>query len=137
MAVKKEDWWTKLKDSLKIKRGPKGANLELRRKRGRTPKSETKMASFREDTKDNQRLQQETKDPNKKYTTYTKVSKKNKAKLSDQHKVKPKDTPKTKSKIVRGKKLSPYQMRLEERKEAMRAKARARHKAWKESRKKK
>ena len=73
MAVKKEDWCTKLKDSLKIKRGPKGANLELRRKRGRTPKSETKMASFREDTTDNQRLQKETKDPTKKYTTYTKV----------------------------------------------------------------
>ena len=132
---KKKGFLSRIKDSLKIKKkGLSGANLELKRKRGRTLKSNTKMASFREDTKANQKLQAEAKDPNKKYTTYTKVSKKNKAKLSDQHKVKPKDTPKTKSKIVRGKKLSPYQMRLEERKEAMRAKARKRHAEFKAAR---
>lgn len=38
---------------------------------------------------------------------------------------------------VKGRKLSPYEQKQAERKEAMRAKARARHKAWKESRKKK
>ena len=91
---KKKGFFAKLKDSLKINRGPKGANLELKRKRGRTPKSETKMASFREDTKANKKLQEEAKDPTKSYTTYTKVSSKNKAQLSDQHKVKPKETKK-------------------------------------------
>ena len=92
---KKKGFLSRIKDSLKIKkRGLSGANLELKRKRGRTLKSNTKMASFREDTKANKKLQAEAKDPNKKYTTYTKVSKKNKAKLSDQHKVKPKETTK-------------------------------------------
>ena len=89
---KKKGFFAKLKDSLKIKkRGLSGANLELKRKRGRTLKSNTKMASFREDTKANKKLQAEAKDPNKDYTTYTKVNKTNKAKLSDQHKVKDKN----------------------------------------------
>ena len=91
---KKKGFLSRIKDSLKIKKkGLSGANLELKRKRGRTLKSNTKMASFREDTK-----------ANKKYTTYTKVSKKNKAKLSDQHKVKPKansSATKTKTERIR------------------------------------
>ena len=102
---KKKGFLSRIKDSLKIKkRGLSGANLELKRKRGRTLKSNTKMASFREDTKANKKLQAEAKDPNKKYTTYTKVSKKNKAKLSDQHKVKPKansSATKTKTERIR------------------------------------
>jgi len=89
---KKKGFLSRIKDSLKIKkRGLSGANLELKRKRGRTLKSNTKMASFREDTKANKKLQAEAKDPNKDYTTYTKVNKTNKAKLSDQHKVKDKN----------------------------------------------
>ena len=44
---------------------------------------------------------------------------------------------KTKSSTkVKGRKLSPYEMKKEARLQAMRDKARARHKAWKESRKK-
>ena len=89
---KKKGFLSRIKDSLKIKkRGLSGANLELKRKRGRTLKSNTKMASFREDTKANQKLQAESKDARKDYTTYTKVNKTNKAKLSDQHKVKDKN----------------------------------------------
>ena len=71
---KKKGFFAKLKDSLKIKkRGLSGANKELRRKRGRNLKSNTKMASFREDTKANQKLQAESKDARKDYTTYTKA----------------------------------------------------------------
>ena len=89
---KKKGFLSRIKDSLKIKkRGLSGANKELRRKRGRNLKSNTKMASFREDTKANQKLQAESKDAKKDYTTYTKVNKTNKAKLSDQHKVKDKN----------------------------------------------
>ena len=89
---KKKGFLSRIKDSLKIKKkGLSGANLELKRKRGRTLKSNTKMASFREDTKANQKLQAESKDARKDYTTYTKVNKTNKAKLSDQHKVKDKN----------------------------------------------
>ena len=92
---KKKGFLSRIKDSLKIKKkGLSGANLELKRKRGRTLKSNTKMASFREDTKANQKLQAESKDARKDYTTYTKVNKTNKSKLSDQHKVKPKETTK-------------------------------------------
>ena len=91
---KKKGFLSRIKDSLKIKTGLSGANAELRRKRGRTLKSNTKMASFREDTKANQKLQAESKDARKDYTTYTKVNKTNKSKLSDQHKLKPKETTK-------------------------------------------
>tara|TARA_B100000519_G_scaffold195752_1_gene201159 strand:- start:1146 stop:1577 length:432 start_codon:yes stop_codon:yes gene_type:complete len=104
---KKKGFLSRIKDSLKIKkRGLSGANAELRRKRGRNLKSNTKMASFREDTKANKKLQAEAKDPNKKYTTYTKVTSKNKAKLSDQQKIKPKtksSATKTKIERVKGK----------------------------------
>ena len=91
---KKKGFLSRIKDSLKIKTGLSGANAELRRKRGRTLKSKTKMASFREDNKANKKLQAESKDARKDYTTYTKVNKTNKANLSDQHKVKPKETTK-------------------------------------------
>ena len=132
---KKKGFFARIKDSLKIKkRGLSGANKELRKKRGTTQKKDVKMASFRVSNKDNRRLQSETKDARSSTVSYTKVNKKNKAKLSDQHKVKPKDTPKTKSKTVRGRKLSPYEMRLEERKEAMRARARKRHAEFKAAR---
>ncbi len=40
----------------------------------------------------------------------------------------------TKSKTVKGRKLSPYEARQAERKAAMQDRARARHKAWKEER---
>ncbi len=88
---KKKGFLSRIKDSLKIKTGLSGANAELRRKRGRNLKSKTKMASFREDTKANRKLQSESKDARKDYTTYTKVNKTNKANLSDQHKVKDKN----------------------------------------------
>lgn len=42
-----------------------------------------------------------------------------------------------KSTKVKGRKLSPYEMKKAERIQAMKDKAKARHKAWKESRKKK
>ena len=44
-----------------------------------------------------------------------------------------KSTPSTK---VKGRKLSPYEMKKAERIQAMKDRARAKHKAWKESRKK-
>ena len=128
---KKKGFLSRIKDSLKIKkRGLSGANKELRRKRGRNLKSNTKMASFREDTKANQKLQAEAKDPNKNYTTYTKVNKTNKAKLSDQHKVKPKETTKkssTKDRLgrktpagfVRGKQGKLYSIRTAQGKKAL------------------
>ena len=127
---KKKGFLSRIKDSLKIKkRGLSGANLELRRKRGRTLKSNTKMASFREDTKANQKLQAESKDARKDYTTYTKVNKTNKAKLSDQHKVKPK----TKSSNT-GKKMHAIEKRNRERfGDAHVDKLKAKHKAWKEA----
>ena len=110
---KKKGFLSRIKDSLKIKkRGLSGANLELKRKRGRTLKSNTKMASFREDTKANKKLQAEAKDPNKDYTTYTKVNKTNKSKLSDQHKVKPKTGAKSSN---TGKKMSAIEKRNRER----------------------
>ena len=133
---KKKGFLSRIKDSLKIKkRGLSGANLELKRKRGRTLKSNTKMASFREDTKANKKLQAEAKDPNKDYTTYTKVNKTNKSKLSDQHKVKPKTGAKSSN---TGKKMSAIEKRNRERfGDAHVDKLKARHKAFKEARRKK
>ena len=133
---KKKGFFAKLKDSLKIKkRGLSGANKELRRKRGRNLKSNTKMASFREDTKANQKLQAEAKNPRKDYTTYTKVNKTNKSKLSDQHKVKPKTGAKSSN---TGRKMSAIEKRNRERfGDAHVDKLKARHKAFKEARRKK
>lgn len=145
MAAKKEEtWWEKLKDSLKIKkRGPTGANAELLRKRGRTLKSKTaktKMASFREDTKANQQLQKETKDPTTKYTTYTKVSSKNKANLSDQHLVKSKAGTKSNTGTKKKKYTARDRMRAQNVKIHGEKRIKAvekHHKAWKAARKKK
>ena len=133
---KKKGFLSRIKDSLKIKkRGLSGANKELRRKRGRNLKSNTKMASFREDTKANQKLQAEAKNPRKDYTTYTKVNKTNKSKLSDQHKVKPKTGAKFSN---TGKKMSAIEKRNRERfGDAHVDKLKARHKAFKEARRKK
>ena len=133
---KKKGFLSRIKDSLKIKkRGLSGANKELRRKRGRNLKSNTKMASFREDTKANQKLQAEAKNPRKDYTTYTKVNKTNKSKLSDQHKVKPKTGAKSSN---TGKKMSAIEKRNRERfGDAHVDKLKARHKAFKEARRKK
>ena len=132
---KKKGFLSRIKDSLKIKTGLSGANAELRRKRGRNLKSNTKMASFREDTKANQKLQAEAKNPRKDYTTYTKVNKTNKSKLSDQHKVKPKTGAKSSN---TGKKMSAIEKRNRERfGDAHVDKLKARHKAFKEARRKK
>ena len=133
---KKKGFLSRIKDSLKIKkRGLSGANKELRRKRGRNLKSNTKMASFREDNKANKRLQAESKDARKDYTTYTKVNKTNKSKLSDQHKVKPKAGAKSSN---TGKKMSAIEKRNRERfGDAHVDKLKARHKAFKEARRKK
>ena len=104
---KKKGFLSRIKDSLKIKkRGLSGANAELRRKRGTTQKKDVKMASFRVSNKDNRRLQSETKDARSSTVSYTKVNKKNKAQLSDQHKVKPEtksSATKTKTERVKGK----------------------------------
>ena len=128
---KKKGFFARIKDSLKIKkRGLSGANLELRRKRGLTKKKDIKMSSFRVSNKDNRRLQSETKDARRDTVSYTKVNKKNKAQLSDQHKVKPK----TKSSNT-GKKMHAIEKRNRERfGDAHVDKLKAKHKAWKEAR---
>ena len=76
----------KLKKFLKIR--PRVKNINYNAKTGQTPKAgigNKKMASFREDTAANKKLQQETKDPNKTTVTYKRVTSKNKDKFSDQH----------------------------------------------------
>ena len=131
---KKKGFLSRIKDSLKIRKvGLSGANKELRKKRGTTQKKDVKMASFRVSNKDNRRLQSETKDARRDTVSYTKVNKKNKAQLSDQHKVKPK----TKSSNT-GKKMSAIEKRNRERfGDAHVDKLKARHKAFKEARRKK
>ena len=133
---KKKGFFARIKDSLKIKkRGLSGANKELRKKRGTTKKKDVKMASFRVSNKDNRRLQSETKDARRDTVSYTKVNKKNKAKLSDQHKVKPKTGAKSSN---TGKKMS--RTERENRKrfgDAHVDKLKARHAAFKAARKKK
>ena len=133
---KKKGFLSRIKDSLKIKkRGLSGANAELRRKRGTTQKKDVKMASFRVSNKDNRRLQSETKDARSSTVSYTKVNKKNKAQLSDQHKVKPKAGAKSSN---TGKKMSAIEKRNRERfGDAHVDKLKARHKAFKEARRKK
>ena len=133
---KKKGFLSRIKDSLKIKkRGLSGANAELRRKRGLTKKKDVKMASFRVSNKDNRRLQSETKDARSSTVSYTKVNKKNKAQLSDQHKVKPKAGAKSSNS---GKKMSAIEKRNRERfGDAHVDKLKARHKAFKAARKKK
>ena len=74
----------KLKKFLKI-RDFKKKNIDYSRPRGKTLKSDKKMSDFREDTKANQKLQQESKNPNKNYTTYKRVTSKNKDQYSNQH----------------------------------------------------
>ena len=109
---KKKGFLSRIKDSLKIKkRGLSGANAELRRKRGRTEKSNIKMATFRKKG-ENKKLQAEFKDPRSSTVSYTKVNKKNKAKLSDQHKVKPKTGAESSN---TGKKMSAIEKRNRER----------------------
>lgn len=79
----------RLKDVLKIKRRK---NINYNAPTGQTPKSgigKKKMASFREDTAANKKLQQETKDPNRKTVSYKRVTSKNRSQLSDQQKKKP------------------------------------------------
>ena len=133
---KKKGFFARIKDSLKIKkRGLSGANKELRKKRGTTKKKDVKMASFRVSNKDNRRLQSETKDARRDTVSYTKVNKKNKAKLSDQHKVKPKTGAKSSN---TGKKMG--RTERENRKrfgDAHVDKLKARHAAFKAARKKK
>ena len=88
----------KLKDILKIRRKK---NINYNAPIGQTPKSgigKKKMASFREDTAANKKLQQETKDPNRKTVSYKRVTSKNKSQFSDQQNVKSKETKKKKSK---------------------------------------
>jgi len=83
----------KLKKVLKIK--PRVKNINYSAKTGtKTPNK--KFASFRENNKENQKLQQEAKDPSQNIRTYKRVTSKNKDKYSDQQKVKPKNTNKKK-----------------------------------------
>ncbi len=72
----------KLKKFLKIK--PRVKNKDYSAKTGtKTPNK--KFASFRENNKENQKLQQEAKDPTKNIRTYKRVTSTNKNKYSDQH----------------------------------------------------
>jgi len=72
----------KLKKFLKIK--PRVKNINYKAKTGtKTPNK--KFASFREDNKENQKLQQEAKDPTQNIRTYKRVTSKNKDKYSNQH----------------------------------------------------
>ena len=72
----------KLKKFLKIKTRVKNINYSA--KTGtKTPNK--KFASFREDNKENQKLQQEAKDPTQNIRTYKRVTSKNKDKYSNQH----------------------------------------------------
>lgn len=79
-----------LKKSLKIRDFSKKNKVirNYNKKEGITPKGTNKLASFREDVGENQKLQSQTKNPNAKGTTYTRVTSKNKAELSNQHKKK-------------------------------------------------
>ena len=80
----------KLKKVLKIRSRVK--NINYNAPTGQTPKSgigKKKMASFREDPDANKKLQQETKDPNRKTVSYKRVTSKNRSQLSDQQKKKP------------------------------------------------
>ena len=88
----------KLKKVLKIK--PRVKNINYNAPTGQTPKSgigKKKMASFRKTDAEMKKLQQETKDPNRTTVSYTRVTSKNKSQLSDQQKVKSKETTKKKS----------------------------------------
>lgn len=72
----------KLKKFLKIK--PRVKNKDYSAKTGtKTPNK--KFASFRENNKENQKLQQEAKDPRQNIRTYKRVTSTNKNKYSDQH----------------------------------------------------
>jgi len=80
----------KLKKFLKI-RDFKKKNIDYKRPRGETPKAgigKKKMASFRKTDAEMKKLQQETIDPNRTTVSYTRVTSKNKADLSNQHKKK-------------------------------------------------
>ena len=74
----------KLKKFLKI-RDFKKKNIDYSRPRGKTLKSDKKLAEFREDPDANKKLQQESKNPNKNYTTYKRVTSTNKDQYSNQH----------------------------------------------------
>ena len=79
----------RLKDVLKIKRRK---NINYNAPTGQTPKSgigKKKMASFRKTDAEMKKLQQETKDPNRKTVSYKRVTSKNRSQLSDQQKKKP------------------------------------------------
>lgn len=90
MAERKSEtpFMKRLKDVLKIRRKK---NINYKAKTGQTPKAgigKKKMASFREDTAANRKLQQETRDPNRTTVSYDRVTSKNKSKFSDQQKKK-------------------------------------------------
>ena len=88
-----------------------------------------KFASFRENAADQSKLNKQVKEGKK--VTYKRVTKNNKANLSDQHKVKSKSS-------NTGKKMSAIEKRNRERfGDAHVDKLKARHKAFKEARKKK
>ena len=93
----------KLKKFLKIK--PRVKNINYNAKTGQTPKAgigNKKMSSFREDDAANKKLQQETKDPNRKTVSYDRVTSKNKDKVSNQHKKKNKKVESSNSKLKAG-----------------------------------
>ena len=80
--VSETKFMKRLKDILKIKK--RNTNKDYSAKTGQVKKS-GKLSSFRENTAENKKLQQESKDPNRTTVTYKRVTSTNKDKFSDQH----------------------------------------------------
>ena len=101
--VSETQFMKRLKDLLKIKK--RNTNKDYSAKTGQVKKNR-KLSSFREDTAENKKLQQETKDPNRTTVTYKRVTSENKKDLSNQQvkkdkKKKKKSGPKTPAGYVR------------------------------------
>ena len=79
--VSETQFMKRLKDLLKIKK--RNTNKDYSAKTGQVKKNR-KLSSFREDTAENKKLQQETKDPNRTTVTYKRVTSENKKDLSNQ-----------------------------------------------------
>ena len=79
--VSETKFMKRLKDILKIKK--RNTNKDYSAKTGQVKKNK-KLSSFRENTAENKKLQQESKDPNRTTVTYKRVTSTNKNKYSDQ-----------------------------------------------------
>ena len=97
--VSETKFMKRLKDLLKIKK--RNTNKDYSAKTGQVKKNK-KLSSFREDTAENKKLQQESKDPNRTTVTYKRVTSNNKDKYSDQQ-IKKNKNGKSKSDLKAGK----------------------------------